>query len=964
MANNEANPNGEARSLACRASFGLRYLKFVISLVGLVLLLARATAQAQQTGSVGGVVVSTWDGAALPAVVVTVRGTTLATQTDPAGKYILHNVPTGDHVLRFSKSGYASVGVTDVRVLVGQVTTVNGNLRPEFYEMEEYEVTAEEFTEQTEQILFERQQSVGVSDIIGSEQFSKYGASDAAEALSRVTGLSVAEGKFAVIRGLADRYTGATVNGAEIPTADPYRKAAQLDLFPAALIDRVEVRKSFTPDQLGNSTGGSVDIVTRSFPEKFVFSASAGVSYNTQANLNDAFASAKGGSTDFAGFDDGTRALPSELEPFRPPGSTLPPPGPEMDRLTRSFELQQFAPVGESQPLNHNFSAAIGDRFEFGGQKFGMFAGMSYNREFFFYDEGVTRRNEFVQGNLITSLDLEDTRGVDVASWGTLAGLAYLPHENHEIGFNFIYAQFGENEARRQVGIIEPGPGNNPGFEVFDTSVIHYTERQVHSFQLNGKHTFPELGKTRVDWLASLANTTQDEPDLRYFAFVRDTTEIRNSFWQGLFPQYPSRFFRHLNEDNQNVKMNISVPFTQWSDLEGELKFGGYFSKTERTYDEVGFNYFDPNGLFGNYVLGVEGGDPNRFLDEALASPSTILQRLSTDNRYEGRSDVTAGYAMTDLPLFEKLRFIGGARYEITDIEVTSSGGFLGSGSTAISVLQEADVLPSAGLVFTPITNMNVRLSFGQTIARPTFRELALTETFDFVGGEVVRGNPNLKRSQIDNYDLRWEWFRRPGEVFAASLFYKKIAKPIERQFIDQEGAKVTFENRESGTLLGFELEARTSLDLIESHLKDFSVGFNFAYIQSETDLTPLELSNKRIFDPEADDTRPLYDQAPYIINADVTYDNGRTAVTLAYNVVGERLYAASVVLEDIYAQPAESLDFSISQRLGKHWKIKFSAKNLLDPMFQQTYGAAPDGRLYASHRRGRTYGLSLGCDF
>jgi len=146
--------------------------------------------------------------------------------------------------------------------------------------------------------------------------------------------------------------------------------------------------------------------------------------------------------------------------------------------------------------------------------------------------------------------------------------------------------------------------------------------------------------------------------------------------------------------------------------------------------------------------------------------------------------------------------------------------------------------------------------------------------------------------------------------------------------------------------------------------LKNFNVGFNFAYIQSETALTSLEQSNKRLFDPGAEDTRPLYDQAPYIINADITYDNGRTAATLAYNVVGERLYAASVVLEDIYAQPAESLDFSISQRLGKHWKIKFSAKNLIDPSFNRTYGPEPDARLYSSHRRGRTFGLSLGCEF
>src|SRR5262245_54655780 len=99
---------------------------------GLILaafLVCARSALAQDTGAVGGVVVNTWDGTPLPSVVVTVRGTTLATQTDATGRYELKNVPPGDQVMRFSKSGFASAVVTDVRVLPGQTTAVNGNLR-------------------------------------------------------------------------------------------------------------------------------------------------------------------------------------------------------------------------------------------------------------------------------------------------------------------------------------------------------------------------------------------------------------------------------------------------------------------------------------------------------------------------------------------------------------------------------------------------------------------------------------------------------------------------------------------------------------------------------------------------------------------------------------------------------------------------------------------------------------------
>jgi hypothetical protein len=214
-----------------------------------------AVVHAQQGGTVSGVVVSTWDGTPLPGVIVTVRGTTLATQTDATGRYELKNVPQGDQVLRFSRASYASAVVTDVRVLPGQATTVNGNLRPEFFEMEEYEVTAEEFTEQTEKIIFERQQASSLMDAIGSEQFSRLGAGDAAEALGKVTGASIADGKYAVIRGLADRYTSTTFNGVDIPSADPDRRAVQLDLFPSKFINRIDVSKTFSPDMPGGFAG-------------------------------------------------------------------------------------------------------------------------------------------------------------------------------------------------------------------------------------------------------------------------------------------------------------------------------------------------------------------------------------------------------------------------------------------------------------------------------------------------------------------------------------------------------------------------------------------------------------------------------------------------------------------------------------------------------------------------------------
>ncbi|TAK95815.1 MAG: hypothetical protein EPO07_15075, partial [Verrucomicrobia bacterium] len=331
---------------------------------------------AQESGIVSGLVVSSWDGAPLGGATVTVRGTTLAAQTSTSGRFELKNVPPGDQVLRFSKSGFAAVAVTDVRVIPGQTTTVNGNLRPEFYEMEEYEVTAEEFTQQTEQILFDRQQSSSLVDALGSEQFSKLGAGDAGQIVARVTGVSVVGGKYAVVRGLSDRYTRTLLNGVEVPSADPYKLSPQLDLFPSAMIDRISVSKTFTPDQPGGTGGGTIDIVTKSFPESPFVKFTLGTSYNPNSNLKKNFLADPDSSMAWLALPSAPSSISSELF-----GLTSAParPGPSVSSenqarassrraqadaaagLMQELGTANFAGTQRESPLNTSFVSSAGE---------------------------------------------------------------------------------------------------------------------------------------------------------------------------------------------------------------------------------------------------------------------------------------------------------------------------------------------------------------------------------------------------------------------------------------------------------------------------------------------------------------------------------------------------------------------------------------------------------------------------
>ncbi len=936
---------------------------------------------AQDTGSLAGLVVSTWDGAALPGVTVTVRGTTLAAQSDVQGRYLLKGVPSGDQVLRFSKSGFAAVVVPDARVLPGQTTTVNGNLRPEFYEMEEYEVTAEEFTEQTEKIQIERQKSSAMMEALGSDFLSRVGAANAAESISKVAGATIVEGKSAVVRGLNDRYITTTLNGASIPSADPYRQSASLDLFPSQVIDQVVVAKTFTPDQPGTYTGGGIDIITKSFPEKPFVSLVLGTSYNPQANLNDRFLTYDGGGLDWAGTDDGTRALPpgvaAQAPIHPPPPGALPSPlvgnvasnNPArpgqytLDSVSRELGVAEFASHRETSPLNQSFSAAGGGSGRVFEGKWGYFAGVSYRHDYSFYEDGIARR--YQQGTQLKS-DYRDARALSVVNWSGMVNLAYQPVENHELGFTFFYNQNGTDDTRIQDGGFE----NSDPSAVFRKFNLYFTERNLNTYQLKGEHRIPEAADLKFDWLVALTGTSQDEPGARFF---NDYTRGAgyNTGNPAPSPSDPTRYYRTLEEDNQNAKLDWTLPLPSWTAKEGALRFGLFDSLSGRSFSDRGFYY--PGG--GSYQ-----SDPNLFLDPATlgAHPTTNAQgRVNFhwgkyvqvfDSLYDCTRDIPATYLMLEVPIVDRLRIVGGARCEATDLEVRSESYVQSSitGKFANSArINQTDWLPAVGLIYEVRSNMNVRLNYSQTVARPSFRELASYYAYDPLIDEYVQGNPQLAMSSIENYDLRWEWFRKSGEMLSVSLFYKELRDAIERGDLTTYGDVITYLNRGKAQLFGIELEARKSLGDWAGSLSPFSVGGNFSYVMSEVELTAEELFAVRSFLPGASSTRPLYDQSPYIINVDLTYSRPRsgTSVALVFNITGPRIALTKLNTEDVYEQAAPALDLVVSQKLGKHLTAKFAAKNLLDPEFERTYGK-DSALIYSSYSKGRAFGLSFNYDF
>ena len=927
----------------------------------------------QTTGGIQGSITDSWEGNPLAGVNVTVRGTTLATRADLQGRFALTGVPQGNHILIFTKSGYARASISDVRVLMGQVANVQLEMKPEFFDLEPMEVISDPQLEQSIALLSERQDAAALTDAIGSEFFSRAGASNAADIMTKVTGASVVGGKYVFIRGLGERYSNTTLNGAEVPSADPDKRAVQMDIFPSNAIESVVTAKTFTADRPGGFSGGSVDIITKTFPDAFTAQLGIGTSYNTQASLKDEFLSYPGGKTDWLGMDDGTRSLPSEwqeggiqsqelIDATRSGGgrtdASRDAAAEELIRLTKAFE-PVMRPSENTSGLDHSFNVSVGDTKKVGGRDLGFLFGLNYDRDYSFYGNGITGRHMVSDAGVDTDLYLQDTRGIEEVSWGNLATLAYKISDHHTIGFNFLFNHSSEDEARIQQGFLQSFEDSH-----FNTSVLHYTIRELRSMQFKGDHSFPELLDLKSNWVAAFSSTSQDEPDLRFFSYDQNLDSDRiNIALSGYDP--PTRYFRELNEDNTNFKWDNALPFDVWDGLEAQFKLGLYQSSTQRSYDERRFAYNTTTSPRWNDL--VQGGDADAFLAdenvdyEARGRGNYRFNKYIYElpyNNYMGDQNIFAAYNMVEIPITEPLKIVAGLRYETTDLSVVNSGERTGDSS-----ISESAILPALSSVYELKEDMNLRLAYGKTLARPTFREIALVPVFDFMGGDILIGNPDLEVTAIDNYDLRWEWFPEAGEVLAASLFYKTLSSPIEKQYVTAN-RQVQYRNRDKATVYGLELEGRKNLEILSRHLKNYSAGGNFTYVVSEVNVTPFEYEYTI-----GNDSRPLAGQSPYIFNFDVSYNNDRsgTIVSLFYNIFGPRLAvvgSSSPARPNAFEQPVATLDLTISQRLTDHWKLKFSAKNLLNPDVKITQEYNGRDYIYSSYTRGRSFGMSLNYDF
>ncbi|HHB79164.1 MAG TPA: TonB-dependent receptor [Saprospiraceae bacterium] len=908
-----------------------------------------------QEGEVTGVVIDGSTGEPLPFVNILVKEKTTGVSTDLDGKFTLVLSP-GHYVLDFSYIGYKTI-IKEIDVKPKEVLTLGAiSLSEEGDVLEEVVVTARQ-TQNTETALSTlKRKSVSVVDGISAQTFSRSGDSNAADAIKRVTGVSIQNGKNVYVRGLGDRYTKTIFNGMEIPGLDPDKNAVQIDIFPTNIIDNILVFKTFTPDLPGDFSGGVVNIVPKDFPERKSMKLSLSGSFNPNSNLINDFRSYDGGRYDKLGFDDGTRALGFDPTTEVPDESLN---DPALYRMTKAMGSELAANPTKSK-LNGGASFSIGNRHKLDKVTIGYIASLNYKRNWRHYDHA---EYGFYVAEKTDDYEMSLDRGITGAQstintlTSALVGGA-IKTAKHKVGFTLLSLINGEDRAAKLEAIDY---ADNPS--TIERDVLYFSERRVTTLDLHGKHLLKE-GKWETKWKISPSFVSLNEPDVRSTGF-----ELTSDGKYLLHPAVGAdvrRSFRNLKENMINSKVDIKYNFTQWNDQKASIKFGFLGLAKQRDYSILTYLVRVKNQGEFDY----QGNPDNILKEENLWTPDRtqgayIKGNYEPANTFNASQMVFAGYAMSVLPINKQLKLIFGARAEQSTILYTGQNNLGTKKFVNEQIMDNFSILPSTNIVYSPREKMNIRLSYNRTLARPTFKEKSLAQIQDPITGRNFIGNPNLKVSNIDNLDLRWENYFENGELVSISAFYKYFTNPIELESYNEVSPdSYTPRNHDHAQALGVEVEVKKNLGFIAA-LHNFYWNINASWVQSA-----IKRSNKvGLYD---NDTRTMVGQAPYLVNSGLSYrgDQQRFEANLSYNVQGPQLIVVGIgVNPDVYEQPFHALDTKVTYRFGsnKAYKLGVSVNNILDSERLTTYDAGTKNTgtyIWSKYVIGRTYGLSLSATF
>ncbi len=799
------------------------------------------------------------------------------------GSYLIKDVPAGPYKLAVRMIGYKTV---EQDISVGTATvTKNITLAESGSDLSEVVVTGKGERESESSTRKTEQKADNVLNIIGAKAISLLPDITVANVLQRVSGVSVVrnatgDGQFAVIRGMDRRYNYTLVNGIKIPSPDNKNRYVPMDIFPADLLERLEVVKALTPSMEGDAIGGAMNMVMRSAPDYLVVNATVSGGYSQLLATRP-----------FSGFGASNINFKS---PSEVAGSNL------YAAKPSDFSLQTAQYQDVKVPVNSLLSLSIGNRVL--NKRLGFLVGGSYQHTYRGSESSFLRlygqpapdpvpntpQFEFVE---------KRSYSYEQARLGLNLKTDYVFNANNRLSLYGLFMQLDDKQHRTVLG--------NQTVQIGDVTTTNrsvFRRQNIENVTLQGDHTL--TGKLKLNWSAVYSLAKSQTPNWTDLS-VTSRTAVGPD---GKTPQVT----RYIDNISYIWTRNNDRDLAGYANLSYALQPGIELS--------VGGMYRDKNrdNYYNDYQLAtvLPGGDRQVFttIDKAIFSfrPESYAYPDSTNaNNYMAKEQVGAGYVQGKYDR-GNWQILGGVRAENTHQSYVSQLPVTAIGKTgSISYL---DILPSLHLKYRLSARENLRLSYFRGISRPGYFELVPAS---FPGDFYTEsGNFNLKHSVADNIDARYEFFPRGSEQLLVGAFVKNIQNPIEYGFSDLAQNNIVYQPINYGNALNYGAEL-----VFSRYISNWGVSGNYTYTHSRITTT------KRVYGRDANgstvvtneqQTRPLQGQSDHIANLSLIYKKAGFDAQLAWVYTGKRINIVSAYKDlDYWQRGTSQVDFSAEKRFG-----------------------------------------------
>lgn len=865
---------------------------------------------------------------------VFIKGTTIGVSTDLNGNFEIQKLEAGNHTFVCSYISYKTIEFSLGKIVPGQVIAKNIQLESDAILMEGVSVVARRNISTDIALISAIKSSKVVTSGISSQQIKRSQDSDAAEVVKRVPGVTIIGGRFVNIRGLSDRYNSVLLHDVNAPSMEADLRSFSFDIIPSALIDKILIYKSPSPELPGDFAGGVVKIYTKGIPEE----NSTQVSYSAGLVENVSFGTFRRAKQDkgyWTGFNNGKYNLPKDFAPNLRKISSDP------EQVAKAGQSLPNSWVAEQLPTlwNHNASINISKRFTLpNNHQIGSISSVNYNnktgKNTVFRKDFNSHDQETGSSEIYNFTDELNEQNIRV---GMMQNVAWSINSNHNIEWKNLFNQLSKTEY-----IHRTGPHYDFGYYANNHS-FYQIYRGVYVSQLTGNHQFGE--KHSLNWVLGYGYSYRDEPDYRRYRSNYDTVTGQSTLYVpfGAAASYfLGRFYSTMKENNFTASLNHSYSPGAIGSLKAYVNTGIFAEKKDRYFHSRNLGYIR------THLLNFDAGLLDVSID-SLFHPSNINstygisldEQSNPSDSYSADNLNIAGYTSVFFPFSKRLSLSGGIRLEHNHQTLHS---FTLTNAPVNAKIIALNLLPSLNIAYNFNETMLLRAAYGKTLNRPEFRELAPFGFYDFNFNLVKKGSDTIRNASIHHFELRWEHYPSSTEIINIGIFYKKFIHPIETSFVPGGGSggikTFTFANAASANSFGMEMETRKALKgILGSRFTDkLSLMFNAAFIRSSVQLGNAALGQKT-------SKRMMYGQSPYIINAGLYYYDPAALlhVNLLYNVIGKRIYIVGFdEYPDIYEMPQNLLDLTIIKKFGKHFELKIGISNLL----QQNSLLLQDGNL------------------